>query len=318
MNERDVIKLAWRVLTRDPEEVLGLDDASALKIGERFLVLNVDMFDEETDLLPGMTPEDVGWKALVAALSDVAAKGARPRACLVSVSFPKNVSKDFVERFYEGLNSAAKRYKVGILGGDTSFTSKFYVAIVAFGFSNAVIPRGGANTGDVVVTTGEYGLTSAAYLYLLGNFQCRRKLTRVLKSVYRPEPQLLKWVELASYFSSTIDSSDGLALSLHYIAEASNKSIVIEDVPIAEDARACFEEWGLDPLDKSLYEGGEEYELIATIPRDLFPKALARARSIGLSLYVIGHVKEGEGVFLRRGRSLERVEPRGWLHRSLT
>ncbi len=320
LDEVEAIRILWEVLERDATEILGTpDDASAIRLGNKYLVVNVDVFDEVTDMLPGMSYYDVGWKALVMALSDVVAKGARPRACLVGLGLPSNVTRENLKALAKGLRDASAKYSVSIWGGDTGFSDHFYMSVTALGIAQRVVSRGGAKPGDLVVTTGRYGLTAVAYKMLLEGYRVPQGLERIasraLAATYKPTPELAAWPEVLRYATASIDSSDGLALSLHYLAESSNVSIVIRSIPIDDDAKKLLKEWGLDPVKESLYNGGEEFELIATIPRELLKDAAKAAKSRGSELIVIGQVEKGEGVYMEAQGSLTPVEKRGWIHR---
>ena len=90
MDEEELIARAWTVFRRDPAELLGLDDAQAIDV-QGTLVLNVDVFDESTDWLPGMTLRVVGWRAVVAGVSDVLVKGGKPLGILLAVGMPEEL-----------------------------------------------------------------------------------------------------------------------------------------------------------------------------------------------------------------------------------
>jgi thiamine-monophosphate kinase len=129
-------------------------------------------------------------------------------------------------------------------------------------------------------------------------------------SVYVPRPRQRFGIALAKYFSSSIDSSDGLAISLYVLAGQSKVNMVIEDVPIAEGVEQFARENGLDPNHLVFY-GGEEYEIVATIPKAKLKQAQAAARKANVDLHVIGKVQGGAGdVFV--GKRL--IENRGYVH----
>ena len=318
ISEWEVIDALWRYFTRDPEEILGVyDDASAAKVGGSYIVINLDVFDEISDRLPGMGFYDVGWKSIVMALSDVAAKGARPKACMIGLGLPKGVGIEEVHALAKGLRDAARRYGASIWGGDVGFTDHLYVSVTTLGIGERLVSRSGARPGDAVVTTGTYGLTAAAYKILLKGLRPlpdERALNEALKSAYRPEPKMGLWSIVLEHATAAIDSSDGLAISLHYLAERSNVAIVVNNVPIAESAMSLFDYWGIDPLSASLYEGGEEFELIATVPGGSASRVVEEAAAKGLRVEVIGYVEEGEGVYLERNGERIPVERKGWVH----
>lgn len=322
LDEFRVIELASRLLPRPggARSVLGFDDAVAVEhVPGRFLVFNVDCFDEASDLLPGMGLGDAGWTALVMALSDVFAKGAEPLGCLLGLSLPSSYGEDEVVELLRGLGEAASRYGVGFWGGDTGFSDSLHISMFAVGTAERVVPRSGARPGDLVVTTGVYGVTSAAFKYLLGRgLEPCRGLDSLLRRAYRPSPNLREWLHVTKYLSSSIDCSDGLALSLHLLAEESGVGIVLERVPLDPVAKECLRGWGFNPVSEALYSGGEEFELIGTVSPELWEDARREAAEAGLELRVIGRVVEGRGVFLEAASGRVEVKKRGWVHSSRT
>jgi thiamine-monophosphate kinase len=128
-----------------------------------------------------------------------------------------------------------------------------------------------------------------------------------------PSPRQRFGFALAKYFSSSIDSSDGLATSLYELAGQSRVDIVIENVPAAEGVEKFAQENDLD-AHELVFHGGEEYEIVATIPKSKLKQAATAARKAGVGLHVIGKVKRGSGnVFA--GKKL--IENRGYVHLSV-
>jgi len=310
MDEWSIIEDAMRILPMDDRELLGFDDAQAIPLGEAFLVVNVDVFDEATDWLPGMSPRDAGWKATVSALSDVLVKGGRPLGVLVALGLPEEA--EFHEQLLEGISEACREYSVRVWGGDTGRSATTYLSMTAVGVAEKLCPRGGARPGDVLLCTGEVGVTSVAYKVLLEGFEPLEDMSRVLERAYRPRlPPQAFWLSAVPYVTSSIDDSDGFALSLHHLARASRAKIVVEHVPISGELALACGRWGLDALELALYEGGEEYNFIFTVGPDDLEAVEALAGVHGLKIYRVGRVEEGSGVFLEDGRA---VEARGWTH----
>jgi len=320
LDEFRVIELAGKLLPRPggARSVLGFDDAVAVEhVHTRLMVFNVDCFDGASDLLPGMRLRDAGWTALVMALSDVFAKGAEPLGCLLGLSLPSSYREAEVVELLKGLGEAASHYGVGFWGGDTGFSDSLHISVFAAGAAERVVPRSGARPGDLVVTTGVYGVTSAAFKYLLGRgLEPCRGLDSLLHRTYRPSPDLRAWLRVTKYLSSSIDCSDGLAMSLHLLAEESGVGIILERVPLDPVAEECLRGWGFDPVSEALYSGGEEFELIGTISPELWKAARREAAEVGLDLRVIGRVVEEGGVFLEATGGRVEVKKRGWVHSS--
>jgi thiamine-monophosphate kinase len=136
---------------------------------------------------------------------------------------------------------------------------------------------------------------------------------QAVESVFEPEPRQRFGIALARFFSSSIDSSDGLAISLYELAGQSGADIAIDNVPAAEGVEKFAEENGLD-AHELVFHGGEEYEIVATIPKSKLRQAVSAARKARVSLHVIGRVQKGSGdVFV--GKKL--LENRGYVHFSM-
>jgi thiamine-monophosphate kinase len=180
------------------------------------------------------------------------------------------------------------------------------------GFASGRMPsRKGAKPGDIVAVSGMFGLPPSGLATLM-----RRAATagefrkKAIESVLEPKPRQKFGTALAKYFSSSIDSSDGLAISLYELASQSGVDIVVENVPAAEGVDKFAQENGLDAREL-VFHGGEEYEIVVTIPKAKLRQAMSAAKKAGVVLHVIGRVQKGAGdVFV--GKKL--LENRGYVH----
>lgn len=310
MDEEKLIAEAWEIFRKDPAELLGLDDAQAINL-EGTVVLNVDVFDETTDWLPGMSLRDVGWKAIVAGVSDVLVKGAKPLGVLLAVGIPEELA-DSIHELFMGVEEACEELGVRVWGGDTGASGSLYVSVTAVGVARRLVSRRGARPGDVLMAAGHEVVTPVAYMILLRGARPCSGAFEVLSTSFRP--RLVKpefWLEVVGDVTASIDDSDGLALTLHRLAEASRVRLVIEKLPLSPILVRCAKEWGLDPLKLALYGGGEEYTFLFTVRGGSVGRVMERARRHGVDVWKIGRVEEGEGVYLD---GLGEVERRGWLH----
>jgi len=293
------------------------DDISAVRVpGGKVAVLKTDMLVGSTDLPPGMTLRQAAWKAVVANVSDLAAKGVKPLAGLVALGLPHSLTRSDIEQLARGLSEAAKAYKFPIVGGDTNESRDLTISIALFAITNAkkLILRTGARVGDLVAVTGEFGSSSAALRAVLEHGERPEKLHRDLyRALYSPRAQLDLGLRMAASgtITSSIDSSDGLAWSLHQLSESCQLGIVVEDVPVSNAATDFARQYRLRALDLALY-GGEEYELIITVNPRKFQKAFRAANG---RLKQIGYVTRGfRGVRIKHGRSMILVKKKGWEH----
>ena len=317
LTEREIIRVLKRRFDSNPKLPLGFDDdVAAFSLSKRrLLVLKTDMLVGRTDVPPGMTLEQAARKAVVATVSDFAAKGVQPRGLLVSLGLSPPVRLSMVNEIGSGLAKGAKKYHCRIIGGETSETDDLVIDCIGFGFSEPrkILRRDGAKPGDVIAVTGDFGRTAAGLRILLGRKKpWPHKYSKLMSSVLHPVAKLETGLKLAqtNFVNSSIDSSDGLSWSLHEIARLSQVNMVLETIPVAPDAKTFAREQGLDPEELALF-GGEEYELVLTIKRDRFASARRRIPS----LRKIGNVKIGSGdVIARFGGRTRIVEPRGYEH----
>ena len=302
----------------DSPVVFG-DDVSAVALdGEQVAVLKTDMLVGKTDVPEGMSLWQAARKAIVMNVSDFAAKGVAPKAALVALGLPRNLLREDVEEIGAGLNAGARQYGAFVVGGDTGEASDLIVAISLFGTAEkkALMLRGGAKVGDVVAVTGFFGETAAGLRLLLDGLAASKELREVLVSaVFMPHARLKEGLALSGSQAATasIDSSDGLAWSLHELARMSRVGFLINSVPIADEVKRFAEFNGLDPLELALY-GGEEYELVVTVKPKLWVDAETAVEAVGGRLLPIGKVTRDRQVVLEMNGKKRLIEARGWEH----
>jgi len=214
-----------------------------------------------------------------------------------------------------GLADGAREYGCPIVGGDTNESKDMVIDVAGFGNAKPgdLIPRKGAQSGNIVAVTGEFGNSAAGLRMMLTRGGSRGGLvsSELEEAVRRPVARLEEGIRLAKTraVTSSIDSSDGLAWSLSELARLGHVRIELYNVPVSMEATEYALKHDLSPYDLALY-GGEEYELVVTVKRGGWPAALKAVPS----LIPIGKVTRGTGVFARIGGRRVRVEPRGWEH----
>jgi thiamine-monophosphate kinase len=263
-----------------------------------------------------MTMKQAARKAVVANVSDLAAKGVRPLAGLVALGLPRNLSKVDVESIAKGLAGAAREYGFPIVGGDTNESKDLTIsiALIAFTSKRNLVLRSGAKVGDIVAVTGQFGSASAGLKALLKEHLPPATLAPAIsRAVYRPRAELDLGLALANSraLSASIDSSDGLAWSLHELARASNVGIVVSHVPVSKAARDFAGLHHYDVNDLALY-GGEEYHLVVTVRPRRFNSAKRAARGRLVEIGVVA--KKSEGVRLKGVEAYSKIPMRGWEH----
>jgi thiamine-monophosphate kinase len=303
LDEKEIIGIFSRALG-----VGDLDDVA--QIGSN-MVFKADMLVASTDVPMQMTPRQVARKSVVSCASDLAAKGARPVAAMISLGLPADITRGYVEELAAGFRQASQEFAVKIVGGDTNAAKELVIDCSMVGVASKVPKRSGARPGDVVIASGRFGYSASGLAVLLKGARAQgtfRKLA--VDSVLEPAPRQA-FGSLARHFTSSIDSSDGLAISLYEIAVQSRVDIDVDyDSVKAEGVEEFAQANGLD-AHELVFHGGEEYEIIATVPKSLLPKAKAAAKKADCSIHVIGSVKKGTGKVTANKKP---VENRGYLH----
>jgi len=276
------------------------------------MVFKADMLVASTDVPSRMEAWQIARKSIVSCVSDLAAKGVRPDAAMISLGLPRNCTRPYVEGLAKGFAGASKEFAVKIVGGDTNEAGGLVIDCSMVGFAGSKMPRRkGARPSDVVVISGMFGLPPAGLAILMRNATAAGAFRKqAAESVLMPAPRQRFGLALAKYFSSSIDSSDGLAISLYELASQSKVDIAVDNIPVADGVEKFAQENGLDARELVLH-GGEEYEIVATIPKAKLMQAEAAAREANVDLHVIGRVRKGAGdVFV--GKKL--LENRGYDH----
>lgn len=311
MDEYAIIELLTRVAGRLPPGYAAIgDDVAALTTEPGRLVLKADMLIGRSDVPPGMTPRQVGRKAVAMCISDFASKGVVPRAFMVSLGIPRRMKPSEIRSLAHGFGDAKREWGVHLVGGDTNEAEDLIIDCVVAGFADSIVGRAGARPGDLIVVTGAFGTTSAGLkIALEGARGAPAFRRRALRNVYHPIPRLRVGIALRGYFSSSMDSSDGLAICLHTLAEESGVGMRVDILPHEAALKDFAVRNGYD-LEELVLFGGEEYEIVGTIPRERVAEAQGIARSKGVKLIVIGEVTVGKGVKMTDGRL---VEKKGWI-----
>ncbi|HOQ31701.1 MAG TPA: thiamine-phosphate kinase [Candidatus Hydrogenedens sp.] len=288
---------------QDKKVVLPLgDDCAVVKVGNKFLLISSDMSVEDVHFLSDkFPPTAIGWKVMASAWSDIASMGGEPRWALVSMALPKRISVQKVERIYEGMMEATKFVNAVIVGGDTttSYDDKIVIDVTVIGeaIHKKYITRSGAKPGDILAVTGTLGNSSAGLVAL----QKDLPETFLWRSQWYPVPRIQegKWLCTKANVSAMIDISDGLLTDAEHIAEMSGVGINIhkQKIPISEELSIFCKEHNLS-IDNFILGGGEEYQLLVTVPQEKWKKIQNKFnKKFSCGITEIGYVtKEWQGV----------------------
>ena len=304
--EDRLIARYFKPIARHPGAFRLTDDAAAFAPPPGHdLVLTADAIVGGMHFFPDDPADAVARKALRVNLSDLAAKGAQPAACLLSLALPKGVGEAWLKAFARGLGADTRRYGMALMGGDTVRTSgPIVVSVAAFGTvpEGAMVRRAGAKAGDHVFVSGTIG-DAALGLMLRGRRDAARRWTlsarmrdHLARRYLVPEPRNALAPAVRASASAAMDVSDGLVGDLDKLCRASGVAAAIEAarVPLSAAARLAL---AAEPkLMKTILTGGDDYEIVAAIPPARRDRFLAAAKVAGVAVTEIGRMMAGKGV----------------------
>lgn len=303
------------------------DDAAVIDHKHKKTLVSTEVFLEGIHFdLVYMPLHHLGYKCVVAAISDICAMQGKPSQIFVSLGISNKFTVELIEEIYMGIRIACQNYEIDLAGGDTAPSRQgLVINVTAVGSANKseLTYRNGANVNDLVCVTGDLG---GAYLGL--NLLEREKKVfietpgaqpklegydYILQRQLRPEARtdVIKMLgDLKVRPSSMMDVSDGLASEMLHICNASNKGCKIFEnkLPIDEKAKKQALEFNLDPTICAL-NGGEDYELVFTLPQKHYDKIDKNP-----DISIIGHITEpAENCKLITNSGNEhRLKAQGW------
>ncbi|HEY6282417.1 MAG TPA: thiamine-phosphate kinase [Nitrososphaerales archaeon] len=291
------------------------DDVALIPVGPGKLVAKVDMLVEGTDVPMGMTYRQAARKAVAMCVSDFAAKGARPDSFLISLGLKKGVTQEQVEELALGLGDAEREWGTHLVGGDTNESGELIIDCAMVGFARKLVTRDGASPGDKVVVTGPFGYTAAGLKILIGGASADARFSeKAQASVLHPTPNLEVGLALAPYLTSAMDSSDGLARSIHTLAKESRVGFELSALPVGPGVDKFARMNGLS-TEELVLEGGEEYVIVGTVKGSKLSSAAKVVRKAGGELIEVGRATSRKGrVELRAKGSSRPIRDEGWTH----
>jgi len=320
--------LTREIEIRNPGTEVGIgDDAAILDYGNKKVVVTTDLLTEGIHFNLEYTPlKHLGYKAAVVNFSDIYAMNAVPKQLLISIALSKKFTVSMIESLYEGLLLACKTYGVDMVGGDTSSSLTgltISITVLGEGESGKIVYRKGACPNDLICVSGNLG---AAYMGLQV-LERERKVFRerpdvqpdlsdynyILERQLKPEARgdiIRQLAAIGLQPNSMIDISDGLSSEMLHICNESKVgcNLYADKIPLHPSTVSAAEEFQIEPVITAL-NGGEDYELLFTVPLSDLEKIVAQP---GIS--IIGHITEtGEKALLvtSGGSSIE-LTAQGW------
>jgi thiamine-monophosphate kinase len=267
-------EISAQTRTRNSGVRLGIGDDAALFKGTAGFeqILTCDWFLEGSHFLRDKHPPDsVGWKCLARAISDVSAMGGVPRCFLLSLALPASHTGVWLDQFLGGLHRAAKRFGCVLAGGDTTQSHDILINITVVGEvrSGMAIVRSGAQPGDVLFTSGRLGEAELGLRLIRKGERLANGRDPLLRKHLYPEPRLAlgRWLAEKRLASSMMDLSDGLSADLPRLCAASRVGARVDSGKIPTLTMPKGEQKGGATLLDLALHGGDDYELLFTVPR---------------------------------------------------
>ncbi len=322
--------IARRFAGRAPSLIKGIgDDAAVIEANESvWWCVTTDLLAEGVHFdLKTADPRTIGYRAAMANLSDIAAMGAVPCYLLMTLAIPRRFTSTSIFAIYEGLMEACRLHHVALIGGDTSASrAGLFLGITLIGTTAAgrALFRHGAVVGDHIYVTGTLG-DSLAGFKLLSERRSPRSTNRrslsppaadrriLIERHLRPSARVKEgqWLNREQLASAAIDLSDGLSGDLRHICEASGVGAEIDGgaLPISPSCQAYAESRRLSPVGLAV-EGGEDYELLFTVPPRMRATIERQARARGFRITRIGTVRHRRfGIQLKDADGIMRPMP---------
>lgn len=303
------------------------DDAAVIDHFGKQTVITTDLLIEGIHFDLMYTPlKHLGYKSVIVNLSDIYAMNAQPTQITVSIGISNRFSVEALSEFYEGVYAACEKYKVDLIGGDTSASQKgFIISVTAIGevTPDQYIKRSTANKGDLICVSGDVG---GAFLGLtllererkiyLENPKVQPDLEGedyIVGRILKPEARK----DIIEFFhkndirpTSMMDVSDGISSEVLHISKKSNLGCILyeDKLPVDERARQAAFKFGLDPTVCAL-NGGEDYELIFTLKQEDHDKI-----TLNEEISVIGYMtdlEEGYKFHTKGGNTFD-ITAQGW------
>lgn len=321
LGEFGLIELLARAVSgtgSQPGLVLGIgDDAAAWRCRAGLELATTDILIEGVHFFRDIGWYELGWKALAANLSDIAAMGGVARYSLVSLGLPDDTDVENAVALYRGMADLAREFGVAVVGGDTVSSPLVVINIAVLGDAvedEAILRRSAARSGAQIAVTGYLGSSAGGLEVLRRGLKLDAETGSFLKNAHlKPWPRLSEGQALVRCgVRAGMDISDGLVADLGHIAELSRVEahLQVDRVPVHPLLKKAF---GNEALGLAL-SGGEDYELLFTAPE----KVMAEVKGmLGALVTVVGEIVAGEAgrvsLWDERGRSFP-LQRRGWEH----
>jgi thiamine-monophosphate kinase len=311
LDETSIIEIFQRRLGK---KKFDSEDVEIFNLGKNKIVAKTDTLVQSTDIPFKMKLSDAARKSIVACVSDFASKGVKPSYGMISVNLPKTISRSKINQIASGFKKASKEFNISILGGDTNGGKEIVFNVCLFGIVDKIVTRKDSKKGDLIFVTGPFGYTAAGLDMILGKKRGKTEFVKkAINSVIKPNPRLNFGIKNKKYFSSSMDSSDGLSTTLNEMAKQSKNKFIITKIPASKDLENFSKSYKLK-LNNLVFNGGEEYEFVFTASPKNKKIIVKNAKSLKIPIIEIGYTTSGKGVYVKNDNDLIQLKDRGWKH----
>ncbi len=311
------------ITLNDKSLIKGIgDDCAVIQESNRRLLVTTDAFSEGTHFKRKyFTPSQAGAKAAAVNISDICAMGGIPRYMFVTLGLPKKDSGAYAESLMSGMIKYAENYGVVLAGGDTIRSEKIFISVTMIGEAdNGFLSRSGARPGDRIFVTGCLGDAKAGFEILekKGNKKLKDYEVLPVKKFIAPQPKLAegRLLLMSKCVSSCMDISDGIISDISRICEESRAGAEINAglLPVSPSLKTAARMRKKQAADYALY-GGEDYELLFTVPENKLKKFAGFMSDYGLTFFETGRITAKKGVrVIRGGRTVKESFSKAWKH----
>jgi thiamine-monophosphate kinase len=315
LGEFDIIARYFSRRASRDDVLLGVGDDAALLLppAGQALVAATDTLVEGRHFLPGTPAAALGHQALAVNLSDLAAMGAEPAWCLLSLSLPES-DAGWLEDFAEGFYALSAQHNVALVGGDTVAGPRVItVEVLGFVPPGEALRRSGARAGDAIYVSGTPGVAAAGLELLRSGAAGFDSADPRVRRFLRAEPRLELGRALRGIATAAMDVSDGLLGDLRKLVAASGVGAEIDLGTLPVDVLLAHGV-GQESAERCVLHGGDDYELLFTVPSDSAPRIAAIEELTGCPLRRIGTVVVGAGVACYRDGLSVGIAGRGYDH----
>ncbi|MEM2199074.1 MAG: thiamine-phosphate kinase [Thermoplasmata archaeon] len=287
------------------------DDSFYFEFGDSFILVTTDIITKKTHIPDNVSPEDAGYFFAALNLSDIAAIGGVPLYFMAAYSISRNFDLDYFLRFNMGIKKCLENYSVKMVGGDTKEGPNFTASGIVIGKTekNLIMERKNFKPGQVVGITNNLGKNGAGYyLWKNGNNNGAKIMLDI-------EPRIIEGRELVKLgVRAAMDLSDGVFSSISQIKKQTGTGfkIFLDQIPIHPLAKDVSKNYNI-PIEEISLNFGGEYELIFSVPPELWTTVENGMKSRGFSISKIGETWEGENLLISNGKEIMIYE-KGYEH----